>query len=279
MKILIADSGSTKTHWCLVDEGGAELHFSSEGYNPNYLTREYLVDSLRKALPAGFDPLQVTHLHFYGAGCSTDRYDFMRTALSDIFVTAQIEIAMDLLASARALLGREAGLAAILGTGTNSCLYDGECITHNIDSLGFILGDEGSGGYIGKSLLSDYIRGCMPDDVRQLFYETYALSGDEIIEQVYTRPMPTRFCANFTKFIADHPHPYFDELVCKAFRAFFTNIICGYPDYAKYPFHCVGSVGYHFRTLLAKVAAEFGVTLGRIIVDPMPGLVRYHIHS
>lgn len=169
MKILIADSGSTKTHWCLVDEGGAELHFSSEGYNPNYLTREYLVDSLRKALPAGFDPLQVTHLHFYGAGCSTDRYDFMRTALSDIFVTAQIEIAMDLLASARALLGREAGLAAILGTGTNSCLYDGECITHNIDSLGFILGDEGSGGYIGKSLLSDYIRGCMPDDVRQLF--------------------------------------------------------------------------------------------------------------
>lgn len=279
MNILIADSGSTKTHWCLVDPRGGELHFSSEGYNPNYVTSEYLVNSLREALPAGFDPLQVTHLHFYGAGCSPDRYDFMRTALSGIFVTAQIEIAMDLLASARALLGREAGLAAILGTGTNSCLYDGERITHNIDSLGFILGDEGSGGYIGKSLLSDYIRGYMPDDVRRLFFETYALSGDEIIEQVYTRPMPNRFCAGFTRFIADHPHPYCDELVCKAFRAFFTNIIRGYPNYAEYSFHCVGSVGYHFRTLLAKVAAEFGVTLGQIIADPMPGLIRYHTQS
>lgn len=279
MKILIADSGSTKTHWCMVDQKGEQMHFSSEGYNPNYMTRQYLVDSLREALPAGFDPLQVTHLHFYGAGCSTDRYDFMRTALSDIFLMAQIEIAMDLLASARALLGREAGLAAILGTGTNSCLYDGERITHNIDSLGFILGDEGSGGYIGKSLLSDYIRGYMPDDVRQLFHETYALTGDEIIEQVYTRPMPNRFCAGFTRFITDHPHPYCDELVCKAFRAFFTNIICGYPDYARYAFHCVGSVGYHFRTLLAQVAAEFSVTLGQIIADPMPGLIRYHIHA
>lgn len=278
MKILIADSGSTKTHWCLVDERGRELHFSSEGYNPNYLTREYLVNSLRKALPEGFDPSQVSHVYFYGAGCSVDRYDFMRAALGDIFTTARIEIAMDLLASARALLGRKAGLAAILGTGTNSCLYDGERITHNIDSLGFILGDEGSGGAIGKSLLSDYIRGYMPDDVHRLFHETYALSGDEIIEQIYTRPMPNRFCASFTKFISDHPHPYFDELVSSAFRAFFTNIICGYPDYAKYAFHCVGSVGYHFRPLLARVAAEFGVTLGRIVADPMPGLIRYHIH-
>ena len=254
--LLIADSGSTKTNWCLIDDAARQVRFTTEGYNPNYVTREYLLDSLRPALPGGYDWSRVRRVYFYGAGCSEDRYDFMRETLRQLFVHAEIEIAMDLLASARALLGTTPGFVAILGTGTNSCLYDGRRITHNIDSLGFILGDEGSGGYIGKRLLSDYIRGYMPEDVRSRFYETYRLSGDEIIEQVYTRPMPNRFCASFTRFISGYDHPYLQEVVRQSFRDFFTHIICGYPQYSAYRLHCVGSVAYHFRDLLASVAAD-----------------------
>lgn len=277
--LLIADSGSTKTNWCLIDDAARQVRFTTEGYNPNYVTREYLLDSLRPALPGGYDWSRVRRVYFYGAGCSEDRYDFMRETLRQLFVHAEIEIAMDLLASARALLGTSPGFVAILGTGTNSCLYDGRRITHNIDSLGFILGDEGSGGYIGKRLLSDYIRGYMPEDVRSRFYETYRLSGDEIIEQVYTRPMPNRFCASFTRFISGYDHPYLQEVVRQSFRDFFTHIICGYPQYSAYRLHCVGSVAYHFRDLLASVAAEYRMELGEVVPYPMERLIRYHMEN
>ncbi len=277
--LLIADSGSTKTNWCLIDDAAHEVRFTTEGYNPNYVTQEYLLESLRPALPQGYDWDSVHRVYFYGAGCSVDRYDFMRETLRQLFKQAEIEVAMDLLASARALLGTSAGFVAILGTGTNSCLYDGVRITHNIDSLGFILGDEGSGGYIGKRLLSDYIRGYMPKEVGRLFHETYHLTGDEIIEQVYTQPMPNRFCANFTHFISKNSHPYLENVVRQSFRDFFTNIICGYPDYAAYRLNCVGSVAYHFRDLLADVASEYHMELGDVVSYPMDRLIQYHLKN
>lgn len=279
--IIIADSGSTKTNWCLVDKENKKVYFTTEGYNPNYVTREYLLDSLAHALPDGYKWDEVSEVFFYGAGCSEDRYDYMRNALQQLFTSARIEIAMDLLAAARALLGNKPGFAAILGTGTNSCIYDGQKIVRNIDSLGFILGDEGSGGYIGKKILSDYIRGYMPEDVRIRFWETYHITGDEIIEQVYTKPLANRYCAGFCKFITEDKQQsqYLLDIVRNAFRALFENIVTGYPEYSAYSFNCVGSIAWHFKDILTEVASEYRMQIGDIITYPMDNLVQYHVNN
>lgn len=275
--ILIADSGSTKTTWCLVENLENVVEFTTEGYNPNYVSQAYIVSSLRTALPQSINWDRVQHVYFYGAGCSEKYYNFMRVALQQVFVNAEIEVAMDLLASARALLGHKAGFAAILGTGTNSCLYDGEYVTYNIDSLGFILGDEGSGGYIGKKILVDYIRGNMPVEIYKLFKATYHLNSNDIIEQVYTKSMPNRYCASFCQFISAYQHPYLRKIVRDAFVSFFENIVCHYPDYSNYTLNCVGSVGFYFKELLAEVAIEYDMDLGVIIPCPMKKLVYYHL--
>lgn len=277
--ILIADSGSTKTDWCGIRHDASRTNFVSEGYNPNYITGEYMVGDIVRNLPQGFDPAEVEEIYFYGAGVTELQFGFVEKCLREVFGSAEkVFVAMDLLASARALLGRKAGFAAILGTGTNSCLYDGNEVTLNIDSLGFILGDEGSGGYIGKRLISDFIRGDMPEHVRLMTAEELKLSGDELIDQIYTKPFPNRFCARYCRFVGDNlrSDPYFYELVRDSFRALFKNIISHYPDYRHYEFNCVGSVGYVFRNILTAVAAEYGMAAGRIIRYPMEGLVEYH---
>ena len=277
--ILIADSGSTKTDWAYVRKGAQPGFFSSLGYNPNYITGPEIQEDIRKNLPEGFCTDEVSEVYFYGAGVSELEYDFMKETLRGVFTKAEtVFVAMDLLAAARALLGDEPGFAAILGTGMNTCLYDGTKETLNIDSLGFILGDEGSGGYIGKLLLRDYARGNMPPEI---YTEVKALVGknaEEIIEQVYTKPKPNRYCAQFCKWVGDHrhAHPYYNTLMKNAFRDFFLNEVCLYPDYRKYALNCVGSVGYFYQDLLGEVAEEFGMKLGNIIKSPIDGLVKYH---
>ena len=184
--ILIADSGATKTAWCALDGGLVRASFESEGYNPNYITLDYMVEDIRKSLPLGFPTAEVDHVFFYGAGVTELQYGFVREAIAQVMPNAETFVAMDLLASARALLGRKAGFAAILGTGTNSCLYDGENITLNIDSLGFILGDEGSGAYMGKRMLVDYVRGRVSEDACRVIAAAVPYNGDEIIDIIYT---------------------------------------------------------------------------------------------
>ena len=277
--ILIADSGSTKTDWAYVRKGSEPGFFSSLGYNPNYISGPEIQEDIRKNLPEGFCTDEVSEVYFYGAGVSELEYDFMKETLRGVFTKAEtVFVAMDLLAAARALLGDEPGFAAILGTGMNTCLYDGTKETLNIDSLGFILGDEGSGGYIGKLLLRDYARGNMPAEI---YTEVKALVGknaEEIIEQVYTKPKPNRYCAQFCKWVGDHrhSHPYYNALMKNAFRDFFRNEVCLYPDYGKYTLNCVGSVAYFYQDVLGEVAEEFGMKLGNIIKSPIDGLVKYH---
>jgi len=277
--ILIADSGSTKITWRLVDPSGKTRQFETEGYNPCYTGGERLFEILKPNLPEGFFATDVKEVAFYGAGVYDNKYDVICDAIQPIFPNAKIEAAMDLIASARALLGRHPGFAAILGTGCNSCLYDGEKITHNIDSMGFLLGDEGSGGYMGKRLLADYIRGFMPEEVRKAFWDTYRLNGDQLIDMLYASPMPNRFCASFTRFLTgEHGgHEYLEQYIIRgSFRDFFNHIVKNYPDYQNYAFNSVGSIGWVFRDRLAEVAAEFGMKTGTIISDPMDGLVKYH---
>ena len=278
--ILIADSGSTKTDWACTSENGVNvIRFKSLGYNPNYISGEEIRNDILANLPAGFPVKDVKEVYFYGAGVSELEYGFMQDVLKSVFVAAEtVFVAMDLLGAARALLGQESGFAAILGTGCNTCLYNGEEVTLNIDSHGFILGDEGSGGYIGKTLLRDYMRGNMPTEV---FAEVKPLVGksvDEIIEQVYQKPEANRYCAQFCKWVGDHrhSHPYYHDLMLGAFRDFFRNIVSHYPDYRKYKFNCVGSVAFHYSDLLGQTAEEFGMKMGDIIKAPIDGLIEFH---
>ena len=276
--ILIADSGSTKANWCLVKQNAELTYFTTEGYNPHFVDENYIINSLKKNLPEYIEPNKIKEIYFYGSGCMAGKTVVIEMALRSVFAKAELNAAVDLLASARALLGRQPGFAAILGTGTNTCIYDGQQITKNIDSLGYMLGDEGSGSYIGKKILQDYLRGYMPDTMREKFGEMIDMSFDEIMDRIYTRPMANRFCAEFTKFAGENINtPYFHELVKSAFVDFFTNLVSRYPGYHNYTFNCLGSVGYYFKDILKEVAADFGMQTEKIIQSSMEDLVRYHL--
>jgi len=275
--ILIADSGATNTVWCALDRGTVCAQFESEGYNPNYITLDYMVADIRKSMPADFVPEAVDHVFFYGAGVTELQYGFVREAISCVMPNAETFVAMDLLASARALLGREAGFAAILGTGTNSCLYDGEKITLNIDSLGFILGDEGSGAYMGKRMLVDYVRGRISEEARRVIAAAVPYNGDEIIDIIYTKSFPNRFCGQYAKLISSNLSiPYFHDLAEDAFCQFFEQIVALYPAYRSYAFNCVGSVGWYFQDVLKPVVVRYGMRPGILLRTPMEGLIRFH---
>ena len=278
--ILIADSGATKTQWGCVNRDGTGRHdFFSQGYNPNYISGEDIIADIRSNLPQGFDTDAVEAIYFYGAGVTPMQYPFVEKCLRTVFGKAgEVFIAMDTLASCRALLQREPGFAAILGTGTNSAMYDGCNEGLNVDSCGFILGDEGSGGYLGKRLITDFIRCNMPEAVYKIVGKELGHSNEELLDIIYTKPFPNRFCAQYAKFIGEHLDfdPYFPALVEDAFTKFFQRIVTHYPDYTKYSFNAVGSVGYHFRPILEKVVERFGMKMGVILKAPMDGLVKYH---
>jgi N-acetylglucosamine kinase-like BadF-type ATPase len=278
--IIIADGGSTKTNWCLVNEEGKKVYFNTEGYNPYFVSTEYIVNSLNENLPSDLPKENITEVNYYGAGCSTaDKVQQVVDAMQIVFPKSKVYVGHDLLAAARALLGNSQGFAAILGTGTNTCIYDGKNVAHNIDSGAYILGDEGSGCYIGKKLLTDYIRGYMPENVRKIFWETFQLTPDDVNEAVYVKPLANRFCASFSKFVYDNNVniEYSRKLVRTSFEDFFRNLVTHYPNYKDYTFNCIGSVGYNFRNVLEEVVTEYGMVMGNIIRSPIDNLVKYHL--
>lgn len=278
--IIIADGGSTKTNWCLLDDNQKKIYFNTEGYNPYFVDSDYIVSSLKKGLPQDLPLDKIAEVNYYGAGVhNKEKAKIVEDAFRVLFPNAKIEIGHDLLAAARALLGKEAGFAAILGTGTNSCIYDGNEITHNINSAAYILGDEGSGSYIGKKLLADFVRNLMPEDVAKAFYETYKLTPDEIMDNVYTKPLANRFCASFSKFVYDNNVniEYTRKIVDDSFEAFFANLVSKYPNYQNYTFNCIGSVGYNFRNVLEEKATQYGMKVGKILRSPIDDLVKFHI--
>ncbi|MDQ8005219.1 MAG: N-acetylglucosamine kinase [Pedobacter sp.] len=279
--ILIADGGSTKTNWCLINEAGRKIHFNTEGYNPYFAKQDYIENSLRTTLPDTLDASKLEEVYYYGAGCSTDaNKKIVSDAMQKVFVNAKINVDHDLLASCRALLGDEPGFAAILGTGTNTCLYDGSDISLNIDSLGYFLGDEGSGSFIGKRLLADYMKGFMPKGLAESFFTIYGLSNEDIFDNIYNKPLPNRFCASFSKFLYDfktvYPE-YAEDVVDTAFTAFFEKLVIHYPNYNKHLLNVVGSVGYSFRDRLSVVADKYEMGVGKIIRSPIDDLVEYHL--
>jgi glucosamine kinase len=277
--ILIADGGSTKTSWCLIEDSGKKIMFHTEGYNPYFSDTDYIIASMKKNMPSDLPIDKITEVNYYGAGVHNEEKALVVSkAMEVIFTKAKIKVDHDLMAAARALLKNNRGFAAILGTGTNTCIYDGEDIEMNIDSLAYILGDEGSGCDIGKKLLSDYVRGYMPKNVRDSFWETFKLTPDDILEAVYKKPLPNRFCASFSKFVYDITVniEYSRNIVKTSFTNFFENLVSHYPNYKDYEFNCIGSVAYNFRNVLEEVAAEYGMKMGKIMRTPIDDLVIFH---
>lgn len=278
--LLIADGGSTKCSWCLLDDTRpSPTYFTTEGYNPYFVDTAAIAASLGRGLPAAVAPARVRAVHYYGAGVlSPAKAEVVAGALRQVFPQAEVRVAEDLLAAARALLGHRPGFAAILGTGTNSCLFDGERITHVVESLGYSLGDEGAGTFIGRLLLRDYLRGRLPGSLAAAMQAAHGLGAvSEVLDRLYNQPLPNRFLAGFAKLAHAHYHePYCRAVVAQAFEAFFQQIVAHYPGYRRHSFNCVGSVGYYFRDALAAAAARHGMAVGTIAQEPIAALVRYH---
>lgn len=274
--IILAESGSTKTEWCLVDRQGIAEHFLSDGINPFFQTRKEISRLIRLQLPQTFFKTKVSAIYFYGAGCSSiEKKSVVKASLEAQFKTPSV-IESDLLGSARALFQDEAGIACILGTGSNSCFYDGTNIAKNIKSLGYILGDEGSGASLGKAFLSDCLKGLAPKDLIDPFYKKYKIDPDEIMDYVYSKPFPNRLLSVLSFFLYEHlEHPYVNNLVRRNLRSFFERNILQY-EYTEYPIRFVGSVAKMYSFILREIAQELGIYIDAIIENPIKGLIEYH---
>jgi len=278
---LIADSGATKSDWALVEGGQIVLRFSTKGYTPTFWSLEDISKDLAASLPEGFPLEKVEEVWFYGAGVTLAHEAPMGDALAKVFTATdplRIHATSDTLGACRALLGDEAGFAAILGTGMNTCMFDGEKIGYKVPALGFILGDEGSGAYIGRRYVVDYLRGNMPEGVAAVAEKAIGLDMIGVIDQVYHKPSPNQWCAQFTRLVSEHmgEDAYYHELVSACFCDFLRNVVCRYESYGSMKLNCVGSVAYAFRDILASVAGQFNMEIGKIIKAPMDGLVEYH---
>lgn len=277
---LIADSGSTKTAWRLIKSKNTILKFETIGYSPQYVTTSEMITDLIAVLIPQLPILadEITQINFYGTGCSTPRtIDIIQSALEYVFEKAAVEVNHDLLGAARALCGHSPGVACILGTGANSCLFDGEIITDNIPSVGFMLGDEGSGGYLGKKLIRAYFYRELPTDLEKSFDEKYELSRDEMLLNVYKKPMPNTYLANYTKFLSQHlEHPFVHQLVKSSFQDFLDAMVLKYDNIHDLPINFLGSIAVHFQAVLKEVLIENNLQFGRIVEDPVEEMVRYH---
>ena len=275
--ILIADSGGSKTDWRLLLKDGSIKQASVPGFNPYYQSIEDLKNSIRDVLVPAISE-EVSKIYFYGAGVSSEKnQQTVHDAIGEFFPDAKIEIGWDLLASARALCGHDKGIACIMGTGSNSCLYDGKKIIGNVANLGWILADEGSGCSLGKQLVVDYLREVMPDDLAEKFKTRFPWGREEILERVYQHDRPSAFLASFAKFIFQHKDdPYCYKLVYKSFSDFYENNVMKYPDYANLQVHFSGSTAFYFSDLLRQVANDKGITVKNILEGPIAGLTLFH---
>ena len=273
---LIAESGSTRTEWALVEDNHLVQSVFTEGLNPFFQSRREISRSVRLGLPEAFFKKKLEQVYFYGAGCSSyEKKNIVGASLIAQFKTP-IQVESDLLAAARGLFKCEPGIACILGTGSNSCFYDGKIIVKNIRAAGYILGDEGSGAVLGKLFLSDVLKGLAPKQIAADFYDKFRISPNDVMDSVYNHPFPNRFLATLSYFLADYlDNDYVYNLLINNLRSFFVRNVCQY-DYKNYPIRFVGSLAHSYSTQLRDVAHEFGVEIDVIEETPMAGLIDFH---
>jgi N-acetylglucosamine kinase-like BadF-type ATPase len=275
--ILIADSGSTKTAWKLISETGLVKNVKTTGINPFFRTKEDIYQELESNLLPETGT-EVRQIYFYGAGIiNPEKGEIIQNALKRIYTNATVETYSDVLGAARALFGHQPGIACILGTGSNVCLYDGEKITQGISPLGFILGDEGSGAVMGRKLLGDYFKEVMPPYLRVAFSEKFKITREDVLNRVYRSEKPNQFLAQFTPFLSDHANSaYCQEFLQHNFMDFFERNVIKLPDYRKFQIGFAGSVAYYFSQTLKNVASYYGFEETIILKEPIEGLVKYH---
>lgn len=274
--ILIADSGSTKCHWALCRPSGETVRLASGGLNPFACSDSKIAMTLDEDLMPHLAADAVEAVYFYGAGCIFDGAERIERALSTRFPDARVEVAGDMLGAARALCGHSGGIVCILGTGSNSCLYDGERIVANVPPLGYVLGDEGGGAHIGRLVVADILKGLMPEHLRKALYEECATSYAEIIENVYRRPQANRYLAGFAEFAARHlDEPSIGACVDSAFDAFIERNVMQY-DHLSCTVGFVGSIAYFFRDRVLSAVERHGLRAGDIMRSPIDALAAYH---
>ncbi|HTH57284.1 MAG TPA: hypothetical protein VL728_14640 [Cyclobacteriaceae bacterium] len=275
--VIIADSGGSKIDWRLLKKDGTIGQANSTGFNPYYQPLDHLKKIIQDSLLPQVHET-VSKIFYYGTGVSSEKnVQSIQALFAEHFPQATSEVGWDLLAAARALCGHEPGIACILGTGSNSCLYDGEKITDNVANLGWILADEGSGTYMGKRLVFDYFRHEMPESVAKQFHARFPWTREEVLEKVYQTEKPGAFLASFAKFIFQHlKEPYCYQLAYKSLSDFFENNVMKYHNYKNLKVHFTGSIGFYFSDVLRQVANDKGITVKNILEGPIAGLTLYH---
>jgi glucosamine kinase len=277
--ILIADSGSTKSNWMILKNDNSSINLNTIGFNPYFHDSENIAKEIRKnETLLGYAP-KVKELYFYGSGCSTVALcNIVKNGLQAVFVNAEIEVGHDLKACAYATYQGEPAISCILGTGSNSCYFDGEKVTEGQPPLAFILGDEGSGSYYGKQLLNKFLYKQLPPHIQEDFFNEYQLTKDEVNENVYFKAHPNVYIASFMKFLSRHPNdPFVVEMLREGMTRFLVCHVLCFPQAREVKVNFVGSVAFYFEDILRSVAQELGVKVGNVIKKPIDGLVAYHL--
>jgi N-acetylglucosamine kinase-like BadF-type ATPase len=278
--ILLAESGSTKTDWRLLNGSVTEIAVKTDGINPYFQGKEQITLLLKEQLEPHLVANEVLQIYYYGTGITDDsKRHIVLGALREIFINVkEVIIDSDVVAAARGLFGKSAGIACILGTGSNTCFYDGEKIAFQVPPLGFWLGDEGSGGHLGKQLVLSYLHKEMSAEVRHLFEAKYGIFDRiPVIENAYQKPNPNRYFASFSPFLLENKERFeIGELIRNSFRLFFEKYLLKYPNIEKNPVGFVGSIAHYYRSFLEVEAAVHGIKIKQILRAPMDGLITYH---
>jgi glucosamine kinase len=278
--LIIVDSGSTKSDWQIIHTDGKKELISTKGFNPFFHDEDHVETELKKEFVHQVKVDDVKEIFFYGAGCSDKmRCDVIKRGLERVFKNAKITVEHDLLASARAVCGDKAGIACIIGTGSNTCLYDGAQITDNVTNMGYLLGDEGSGSHLGKSLLRAYFYREMPDDIKALFEAEYGTDKRGFLNKIYG-DAPNVYLSSFATFFSkNRDNFYIQKLVGDAFTQLVTRHILKYEGCHHLPVCFVGSIAFHFQDILKVTLEEHNLDLGNVIKKPIDSLTEYHLRS
>lgn len=274
---LLADGGSTSVDWRLVDNGKEITRISTKGANPFFRTTEDISKELEASLMPHINGNKINSVHFFGAGCAfPEKNKIVELAIAEHIPSVEIEVGSDLVAAARGLCGHEKGIACIIGTGSNSCFYDGENIVDNVSPLGYILGDEGSGAVLGRLFVGACLKNQLTPGLKEKMLEEMSLTPAEILDRVYKQPLANRFLATFSLFINKHiEDKTVYNLVYNAFRDFFLKNVMQY-DYKNNLVHFTGSVAFAYEHVLRNVADELDIKIGNITSSPMEGLIKYY---
>ena len=275
--ILIADSGATKAEWVIIQKGKPKTLFT-QGINPYFLNSNEIALLLENELKIQLPETEVSEIFFYGTGCANpENAASVKKALKKIFPLAKCEVKTDIEAAARSVCMHEKGIACILGTGSNSCFYNGKKIVKNSPGIGYVLGDEGSGAYLGKKVIQYYMYNTLDEDLRARFDAKFVTNSVEILDNVYKKPLPNRYLAGFVMFLAENRGHYMIENILEdGLNDFFFLHLCKYPEVWKYPVNFVGSVAHGFQDVLLQLCQSYQFELGTVLKNPMPGLIDYH---